>query len=572
MRPAFCRIPKPFRLSSLLLMSVLALGETNPGDTAQTPPKTAEAETPKVTDKQNIEKGCGFNPDETDVKKIRKANACIERDLRVRQERLRLKLRLDAMREAEARLLRGAASELPQPKGAGFAAEAAAIGSDTPTAPGDTPTNNFVGGSLSGTPSTCIVGNGISNPALIRVHREVMTPHTTADDFGYRLGRRFVVYQVTVENGSKEYQFMLQDVSVDFSRLFHAPAGTYRYSASGQDLGLLRGVPEKGQDLDPRNKILHVLQGVGSVAGAVSGLTSFADVMGPSIAIFNGSFIQGYTTLAPDHTATQLNRLSDNAFTVNTVIDKQRGKSIALFIPADELMSNDEQKRFRNDPFEFLGFDGADGRLNQADICVDGTFIQAVTVNAPTLSTVTFASGSLTAGANAVFNLTGSNMIGGDTVLVVGGSIPATVPVTAISDGTRATAQVLLPSDFDPTATTFTLKSKSNPALSSGTGIKLQVLAPALTAALLEKNPPPTKGAQATLNLVGANFVNGDTTVILNGAAPVTVPVPVNADGVSATLTVTLPADYADGTTTATLQSKSAPASKSAPVVVHIKP
>jgi hypothetical protein len=543
---------------------------------------------------QDIEAKCGFSLTETDAKKIRKANLCVSKAIRVRQERLQLEYRLQETTRAETRTAQGVATlateltlnESPAP-GAGPAA-------GTPSS-GATPVQNFVGGSLSGTPSTCVVGNGISNPSFIRVHRDILTPQTSADDFGYRLGHRFIVYQVTIENGNKDYQFMLQDVSIDFSRQFGADAGTYRYSASGQDLTLLRGVPEKGEDLDPRNKVLHVLQGIGSVAGAVSGLTSFADVMGPSVAVFNGSFLQGYTTIAPDHTSTQLNRLSDSAFTANTIIASQRAKTIAMFIPVDEVLSAADQKQFRKDPYTFIGFElgGANGLLNQADICVDGTFIQSVTVTAPSLSSVAFGAGSSTAaGTDAVLDLTGTNLVGGDTILVVSsGTVPATAPVTAGADGKTGTAQVHLPTDFDSTTTAFTLQSKSNPTLNSGAGVKLQtakpaavvapaapvappagIVAPTLTAATLEKTPAPAADSDATLDVTGTNMVDGDTTVVLSGAAPKSAPVKVNAGGTAGKATVHLPKDYLLGTTTATLQSKSTPAMKSAAVKLQVAP
>src|ERR1700739_235181 len=546
---------------------------------------------------QDIEAKCGFSLTETDAKKIRKANLCVSKAIRVRQERLQLEYRLQETTRAETRTAQRAAtlaaeltlteSSAPGPL------PGAAPGAGTPTS-GATPVQNFVGGSLSGTPSTCVVGNGISNPAFIRVHRDILTPQTSADDFGYRLGHRFIVYQVTIENGNKDYQFMLQDVSIDFSRQFGADAGTYAYSASGQDLTLVRGVPEKGEDLDPRNKVLHVLQGIGSVAGAVSGLTSFADVMGPSVAVFNGSFLQGYTTIAPDHTSTQLNRLSDSAFTANTIIASQRAKTIAMFIPVDEVLSAADQKQFRKDPYTFIGFElgGANGLLNQADICVDGTFIQSVTVTAPSLSSVAFGAGSSTAaGTDAVLDLTGTNLVGGDTILVVSsGTVPATSPVTASADGKTGTAQVHLPTDFDSTTTTFTLQSKSNPTLNSGAGVKLQaakpaavvvpppvrtpagLVAPTLTAATLEKTPAPAADSDATLDVTGTNMVDGDTTVVLSGAASKSAPLKVNAGGTAGKATVHLPKDYLLGTTTATLQSKSTPAMKSAAVKLQVAP
>src|ERR1700728_853218 len=552
--------------------------EAGPASQAEVAQQPAVPASPQITSTggdtvQGIEAKCNFTMTETEAKKIRKANACMANAIRIRQERLSVERRLEATHQKESLLVANPVHQRAQmviQSGAKTTEGAGGESSKTSNA-GTTPEQSFFGGSLSGTPSTCVAGNGISNSALIRVHREILTAKTTADDFGYRLGHRFIVYQVTIENGSKDYQFMLQDVTVDFSQQLGAPRGTYTYSASGQDLTLLRGVPEKGEDLDPRNQILHVLQGIGSVAGAVSGLTSFADVMGPAVAVFNGSFLQGYSTIAPDHTSTQLNRLSDSAFTANTVIDKQRAKSIAIFVPADEVLSTSDQKLFRNDPFEFLGIGGPDERLNQADICVDGTFIQAVTLAAPSLSSIAFGSGSSTAaGADAVIDLTGTNLVGGDTLLVVSGTVPASAPVVASSDGKSGTAQVHLPADFDPSTTTFTLQSKSNPSLNSGTGVKLQaakpaaVAAPSLTSAVLEKTPAPAQGGSATLDLTGTNLVNGDTIVVLSGATPTTAPVTVRAGGTVGKATVTLPSDYVLSTTTATLQSKSTPAMKSA--------
>ena len=589
-RRASCVCPLLF----VMLASLAGIGSfaqtppSAPGPAAQSPsappPTTGAQPQTKVAgeDAQTIEASCGFSLTENNHKKIRKANLCVAKAIRVRQDRLQLQYRLEQLTNAETQTAQAAANfapgnpaPVPAPSGTGDATPAA------------TPAQPFVGASLSGTPSTCIVGNAISNSGYIRVHRDILTPQTSADDFGYRLGHRFIVYQVTIENGNRDYQFMLQDVSIDFSKQLLAPAGTYMYSASGQDLMLLRGVPEKGQDLDPRNKLLHVLQGIGSVAGAVSGLTSFADVMGPSVAVFNGSFLQGYTTIAPDHTSTQLNRLSDSAFTTNTIIDKQRAKTIAMFIPADELLSAKEQEAFRSDPYTYIGFEGYDGRLNQADICVDGTFIQAVTVAAPTLSSVAFGAGSSTTpGTPAVIDVTGTNLVGGDTMLVVSGKVPATAPITASADGKTATVQVNLPADFDPAKTTFTLQSKSNPTLNSGAGVLLKaakpaapvtpvntpagVVAPTLTTAILEKTPVPTAGSSATLDVTGTNLVNGDTIVIVSGSTPTQAPVTVSAGGAAGKATVPLPQDYALGTTTATLQSKSTPAMKSAAVALQV--
>jgi hypothetical protein len=474
----------PFRAScvrGLLVCLISALmqcnlsaqdNQTGQSDAAKQQIKAnIQATTDNVTN--SVEQYCKYNPNETNPKTIQKTNACINNAIRIHQERIRLNnsLRSTAQAEAITQERNKLAGSIPTnilPVQPAPAVAAGALGA------GSGPVQAFVGGSAIGTPTTCGQGSGINNAALIRVHRQVMTPKTASDDFGYRLGQRYVVYQVTVENGSKDFQFMLQDVSVDFSPYFNAPAGTYSYSASGQDLSLLRGVPEKGQDLDPRNAILHVLQGIGSVAGAVSGLTSFADVMGPSVAVFNGAFLQAYTTIAPDHTSTQLNRLSDSAFTANTVIDKQRAKTIAMFIPVDEILSKEEKKGFRKDPYTYLALGDDAGIFNGADVCVDGSFVQAVNVAAPVLNTAILPAPAPAANSDAVLAITGSNLVAGDTIVVISGATPASFPVVT-TDGKNGTAQVHLPSDYVSGTTTATLQSKSNPSLTSGKGVIITI-------------------------------------------------------------------------------------------------
>ncbi|MBB5055474.1 hypothetical protein HDF16_000143 [Granulicella aggregans] len=343
----------------------------------------------------------------------------------------------------------------------------------TPTAVANATEIPYVGGSASSTPTTC--GTGSSSPAvsLIRVHREILTPDTAEDDFGYRLGRRFAVYQVTVENLSPDFQYMLQDVSIDFSP-YLSPAGTpgsYRFSASGQDLTLLRGVPEKGQDYDPRNRYLHIFQGIGSVAAGISGLTSFSDVMGSAVAQFNGPFINAYTNMLPDHTATQLNRLSDSAFITNTIINKKSSKAIAMFIPLDEVMNRGDQKQYLRDPFEYAGLTGGVNMLYTADVCVDGTFIQTA-IPAPALSTATVPKGSKP-DTTVTMTLTGTDIAQGDTQVVLGGTKSFVFGTVTTSDGKTASAMVHLPADYVPGTTTATLRSSSNPTLTSSTPVMI---------------------------------------------------------------------------------------------------
>jgi hypothetical protein len=287
-----------------------------------------------------------------------------------------------------------------------------------------------------------------------------MAPKNASDDFGYRLGRRYIVYQVTISNDNKDYQYLIHDVSLDLSPLFFADPGTYRFAASSQDLTLLRGIPEKGQDLDRRNLVLHILQGIGSVAGGVSGLTAFSDTMGSSVAVFNGPFLQSYVGIAPDHTGTQLNRLSDSAYITNTLIDKQRARTIALFIPEATILSRADQKKYWKDPYTFL----QEINLNQADVCVDGAFI--TTVPPPTLTSAVLtpdtAGTALAAGVHATLTVQGTNITADTQVFGLG-----VLPVTLTSaTGTSGSVDIVLPADYKDKMQVY-LVSAANPSVKS---------------------------------------------------------------------------------------------------------
>jgi hypothetical protein len=322
----------------------------------------------------------------------------------------------------------------------------------------------YQGASASNTPSTCGPGSGNNNP-LIRVHRMLMAPKIASDDFGHRLGRRYIIYQVTISNDNKDFQFLIHDVTVDLSTLYNSPPGNYLFSASSQDLTLLRGVPEKGQDLDPRNLTLHILQGIGSVAGGVSGLTPFSGVMGSSVAVFNGPFLQSFIGIAPDHTGTQLNRLSDSAYITNTIVDKQRAKTIAIFIPEATTLSKAEQNQYWKDPYAFIQIPNRN--LDQADICVDGAFI--TTLAPPTLTkavlTPQVAGTQLAANVPATLTIQGTNLVAGDTVVI---GLGASVPLTTAT-GTAGSVNLILPTNYTAAGMPVHLASTANPSLTSAT-------------------------------------------------------------------------------------------------------
>lgn len=263
----------------------------------------------------------------------------------------------------------------------------------------------------------------VTFPGLVRVRRYLLAPKEASDIFGYRLGRRYFVYQVRVTNNSPDFQYVVQDISVDLTEVFgqmgiHNPDDTdQRFLASGRELNILRGVPEKGMDFDPRYLTLHIFQGVGNVGGAVSSMTPFSSVMGSAMAAFSGPFIQSFTGIAPDHTATQLNRLSDIAFQSNTLIDKMHTKVFAVFIPEDLLLSAQEQKMFWRKTRDLLN----QYSFDQVDVCVDGTMVTPATItNLPAISPATDTLGL----SNQTITLSVSGEANPDIYYTTNGSTP----------------------------------------------------------------------------------------------------------------------------------------------------
>ena len=496
---------------------------TQPTDRAQ-----ADAQARVDAAIQQIRTACQVSDTETDPKKVNKQADCVARAVAAQKRKLNTER---ALRSTLNQALGSASARTPAPP-------------PPPPPAASTPGNQpaYVGASASGTPSTCGPGTGLNNP-LIRVHRVLMAPKNASDDFGYRLGRRFFVYQVTISNDSTDHQFLIHDVSVDLSTLFSAQTGTYLYAASTQELSLLRGIPEKGQDLDKRNLTLHVLQGIGSVAGGISGLTSFSDVMGSSVAVFNGPFLQAYVGLAPDHTSTQLNRLSDSAYITNTLVDKQRAKTIAIFIPEATLLSKAQQKQYWKEPHAFLE---EVLNLDQADVCVDGAFITTV-ATPPTLTSATLSprtpGAQLAPNTPATLTIQGTNLLAGDTQVV---GLGPTMTLSAAS-GTSASLDLTLPANYT-SGMQVHLTSAANPSFSSA-AVMITVAvttAPTLTSATLTPKVRGTalaRGVAATLTVQGSNLVANDTQVVGFGMT-VTLS---SVTATTGTVDLTLPANYAAG-------------------------
>jgi len=80
-----------------------------------------------------------------------------------------------------------------------------------------------------------------------------MDPKSASDIFGKRIGKRYVVMQITIENKNKDFQFLIHDLSIDLTKIWQADGAELRphfrgtYQMSSEDKTLVRGVAEKAK-------------------------------------------------------------------------------------------------------------------------------------------------------------------------------------------------------------------------------------------------------------------------------------------------------------------------------------
>jgi hypothetical protein len=235
----------------------------------------------------------------------------------------------------------------------------------------------------------------------VKVYVSVMDPGIVQDVFGKRVAQRFVAIQVTIANQNPNFQFLIHDVSLDLKGVFGdefadqvSREAIYacekcvldcrkldhpipineeskdveaarlskcqdscsqtcrfgRFELSSLELSLIRGVAEKGQGEDTRNKTLRYFRAFGTIAAGLIGVASFGPSYPKSIAVFNGPVINAYSELFPDYTINQMNRLSDSAYKSNSLVPKQQAKVLVAFIPQAIFLTSEQRKKFWKDP------------------------------------------------------------------------------------------------------------------------------------------------------------------------------------------------------------------------------
>jgi hypothetical protein len=417
----------------------------------------------------------------------------------------------------------------------------------------------------------------------IQVRVSVMAPQIVSDTFGKRIAQNFVAIQVTVANHNKDYQYLITDVSLNLNTVFTPRLSDYKdardfdnqYFLSSAELSLLRGVAEKGQGQDTRNKTLRYFRALGTIAAGLIGVTSFGPSYPKSVAVFNGPVINSFSEAFPDYTINQMNRLSDSAYQSNTLVPVKHSKVMVAFIPQAIFLNKEQRKLFWKDPTSL--YPDKNGNCNmpvcadfrRAAAWLDGVFITEVASLPPTVSTAQFVDSELQKFEN-------------DKPVVKGYIVGRFLTGTSVSLLNQDPKGLSITLDGAPTAERLNFIIKSDKPVPPGTKLNFEVSnaqgVQTYSKDVLYMPDPPTvtaispdlgkQNTSVTVTLTGSNFIPGagNTRVKISGN-DVEVSEPVEVMGTSLKATFKIDENAATGPRSVTVANAN---SESAPVTFTI--
>jgi hypothetical protein len=424
-----------------------------------------------------------------------------------------------------------------------------------------------------------------------------MDPKNVADVFGTRIAKRYVAIQVTIGNRSQEHQFLIHDVSLDVAsvlpikqllelrkrredvRLSNLPPELRReaeslresltrletentkeskqsaeaararldeilespqvkYRLSSEELSVVRGVAEKGQVQDVRNRVFRYLRAAGTIAGGITGVAAFGNSFAAAVAAYNGPLLTSYSETFPDFTINQLIRLNDSAYVANRVVARQQALVFVAFIPQAIFMTRKQAKKFYGDPLSIK--DDVDFR--QIEVIVDGNFIEEVKEPEPVLTSVEIPEDEMlkfgVESPRVLGQILGQHLEGANVRLK---GQPAEGGQRASLDGPASDARLKFVVESDAPVPPETLlvfeveKDKTTKAISLP--VSYQAQKPVLESIDVPALDVPSVDATVTVTLAGKHFMPGDTRVHVTGDGVVEEPksVTVNPGGTSLT-------------------------------------
>lgn len=165
--------------------------------------------------------------------------------------------------------------------------------------------------------------------------------------FGRMVADKYIAIQVNIRNLDKQNEFLLHDIQVAVDT--GLDANSFGRFEAGRDKMIVRGVAQRGESDDRRNRTMNILSTIGSLAGGASGSliqtvgggSTGANWLSTSVAVFQGPLMSGLNKAWPDRTIANVNDVSDMAFSASsamkTVVPTQGSVPLVTFIPQKPL-------------------------------------------------------------------------------------------------------------------------------------------------------------------------------------------------------------------------------------------
>jgi hypothetical protein len=206
------------------------------------------------------------------------------------------------------------------------------------------------------------VTSTVSDAAAIQA---VLIPASLARRvFGREVSENYAVVELIISNRDPKAALIIHGVFLDYSNwTLGNPLNSDHVVPSGLDTNqksniasqvasidsrLVRGEMIDAQQWSARNWTIRGLTSLGSVAAGF--LFPFSGDVAKGVASFNGVVVPGASTLWPDGTVNQINRISDFGFQTNKLIPKQGSDIIVAFFPIERFLTPSFKKLFLNNP------------------------------------------------------------------------------------------------------------------------------------------------------------------------------------------------------------------------------
>ncbi len=192
-------------------------------------------------------------------------------------------------------------------------------------------------------------GGGIQRPDDVSCSFSILPWRETKEVFGRMVANDYIAIEVNIRNLNKQNEFLVHDIQVAVDT--GLDADSFGRFEAARDKLIVRGVAQRGESDDVRNRTMNILSTVGALAGGASGAltqtvqaasSSLANWLSTSVAVFQGPFLSGLNKIWPDNTIGNVNNVSDLAFsassTTKTVIPVQGSVPLVTFLAQQPLV------------------------------------------------------------------------------------------------------------------------------------------------------------------------------------------------------------------------------------------